>query len=402
MKSKAILVFLLAILSVLAVQMVSASNLVDFKTVSISGEPVGTNQTIAVFAGETLPIRVSFTALEDERDVRVKAWISGYRRDTSSSTERFDILEGGKYTQLFSLRMPDDIDPTEGYTLYLRVESKTQNDEVSVPLRLQRESYTLEVLTVQTPQRIQAGSVFPVSVVLKNRGMHELEDIFVNVRIDSLGLEKQIYAGDLVPEDVCEDCDDDDASEAVVYLQLPSDTPSGVYNLEVEAFNVDSSTRMVKSIVVEGGEGTSDVLVPVTSKNVASGEEVTYDLILVNSGERMRIYTFNLEGTNDLTVNIEEPIVSVPADSTRVVKVRVRPTDEEGTFAFAVNVNSDGELVRKVNLATNVEDSTVTATSPAVVLTVILVIIFVVLLIVLIILLTRRPMRTEELGESYY
>src|SRR3989344_2581157 len=104
MKSKAILVSLLAIFAVLVVSvLVSASDLaVDNLRVSIKGVEF-TNffgEIVEADAGETIPIKVVFTAGEDASDVRVKADISGYRNDITASTGRFDIVSGTTYSKL--------------------------------------------------------------------------------------------------------------------------------------------------------------------------------------------------------------------------------------------------------------------------------------------------------------
>jgi hypothetical protein len=102
-----------------------------------------------------------------------------------------------------------------------------------------------------------------------------------------------------------------------------------------------------------------------------------------------------------LVVSVAEPIVTVPAGSSKVVRVNVRAGEKEGTYSFSVDVTSQGELVKKVVMNANVSERAL-GTSNVAILTVILAIIFVVLLIVLIVLLTRKPARPEEFEESYY
>jgi hypothetical protein len=206
----------------------------------------------------------------------------------------------------------------------------------------------------------------------------------------------------LTPVDTTDDSDKQDSAERTVYLQIPSDAKAGVYNLEVEASNADTTATAVKSVAIAGSEQKSEVLTAVTSKEIASGDTVTYDLVLINSGDKIAVYDIVPEDAQNLIVNVDEPIVTVPADSSKTVKVSVKAGDVMGTFNFAVNVNQDDKLVKRENFSAVVTKKGFTSNNNVIVLTVILAIIFVVLLIVLIVLLTRKPVKTEEFGESYY
>lgn len=401
MKTNYILVFLAALVAILSVSFASAS-VVSFDSVQVNGDFVGNGQIVAADAGMSVPITVSFTALESADDAKIRAWFSVSGKDVTYVSGRFDLIANGSYRKSFSLTLPSDVDLDEDITLYIRVQTENGDTEKTVKLRVQRESYNVDVLDVEVAQTVQAGSTIPVSVVLKNVGRHELEDLFITARIEALGISKRVYASDITPQDNWNDDDEtDDAVERTIFLAIPSDAMSGVYTLEVFASNTDADARVSRSIVVSGEVASSDVLTTTTSKTVAKGEEAVYDVVIVNSGSRMQLYTLSAEAPTGLTVSIGESLVSVPADSTRVVKVSAEAS-KAGTYSFAVNVNADGNLVKKVNFVTDVEGSSVAGTNATVVLTIVLAVIFVVLVIVLIILLTRKPSKTEELGESYY
>jgi len=405
MKLKAILFSLIACFAIVMTLMASAATGdldVSIDEVEIKGVEAA---TIAGFAGETVPIKIVFTADDTIDNVRVKTWISGYRSDISDSTGRFDVIYDSTYTERLSLRLPSDIDVDEELTLYVRIETKTDYKEEEFDLRIQRESYNSEVLFVEVPQKVVAGTAMPVDVVLKNIGRHELEDMKVKVSIPALGIERRAYFGDLDAMDECEfsddrDCDREDAAERVIYVIIPDNTESGAYDLEVSAYNSDAETTVIKSIVVEGFAG-SQILSGVSSKDIAAGGEAIYDLVLVNSGKGIAVYSLIPEETRGITVSLDENIVTVPGQSSKVVKVRVKASDsvDEGTYNFAVNVHRGDELVQRVQLSANVTGRQINS---LVILTVVLAIIFVVLLIVLIVLLTRKPEKTEFEETSYY
>jgi len=406
MKSKAILVFLTAILTVIiAAMLVSAADLNLAVKTTVNGADADTGIVISEKTGATLPVRVQITNNENETLNNAKVRLEVLNSDVEASAVEDDFLAGHTYTKLLSLTLPESIkeSPSKDFRLVVTVTSDEGDfRQVYDPFTVQRENYDIEILSADIARTATAGSTLNVDVVLKNRGAHESEDTFVVVRIPSLDVEKKVYFSDLTPTDECDDCDKEDAAEGIVSVKIPSDAKAGVYDVEIEASNADTTTTTTKRVTVMGLEQGSDVLAPVASKDIASGSSATYDLLIVNSGNRIAVYDIVPESAQNLIVSVSEPIVTVPADSSRVVQVTATAGNVMGTFNFAVNVNSQGQLVKRVNLAANVVKSTITAGSNVVILTVVLAIIFIVLLVVLIVLLTRKPAKSEEFEESYY
>ncbi len=388
-------IFALAILSIASV---SASGSI---AVEVSG--VQTND-LAVFAGQTIPVRVIFSSDSDVTDARVKAWISG-EKEYAVSTERFDMIAGKVYSKLLSVQIPSRIDPSEDLKLEVLVESRSDGTvvEETVSLTAQRESYNIEILDVVMDSEVDAGDVLSLDIVLKNRGRQFSDDTFVKVTIPSLGIEKKAYFGDLAPVDQS-DPDKEDAVEKRIALNIPSNAPTGLYLVELEVYNADSSAVLTKKVSIVGGASESSQFVAsASSKTFAVGEKAVYSLTLVNSGSKIRVYELVPETPSSLAVSLDENVVAVPAGESKTVKFEA-VSSKEGNYNFAVNIYSDSELVKRYNFLASVEGKSSTgAGSATVVLTVILAIIFVVLLVVLIVLLTRKPEnKAEEFGESYY
>ncbi len=416
MKYKTLLVSLVTLLA-LAVLATNVSAFGKITSVEINGEEVFVNgrivADIAAFAGETLPVRVSFEATADAEDARLRVWISG-AREFAVTTERIHVLKGSTYSKLVSVQVPFDLDPSEELTLRVGVESENEGDieEVEIPLAAQRESYIVEILDVNMPNRVSAGETLALDIVLKNRGFEFAEDTFVKVRIPALGIENRAFFGDLsdVDQPIVDDHEDrldkEDTSERRLFLSIPSSTKAGVYDVEIEAYNADSATTLAKKIAVVGASEESMVIAPVKSKTFAVGEKATYSLTLVNAGTKVRLYELTVDSPAELRVDLDEPIVVVPAGSSATVKLMAQ-AQKAGMHTFVVNVLSDGNFVKTETLSADVEGKTraVATGVPAnttVVLTVVLAIIFVVLLVVLIVLLTRKPEKTKETNESYY
>jgi hypothetical protein len=408
MKAKNLFGFFAAVLTfVLLLPAVSAFADIDYVRAESSYDLIG-GENIALFADNTLNLRVVFTSdaiISDgvEENVRVNARILG-EPGISDMTERFDVLEGGRtYSKFLTLNLPNDIDPEETFVLEVTVESNSEEaDTKQFNLQIQRNSYTLEILSVETDSSANAGETIAIDVVVKNRGRQESEDTFVEASIPELGVSKRIFLGDLSAVDQ-NDPDKFDSAQGRIYLNIPSNAQVGLYNIEIEAFNDDTETTVTKRLEIGSASSMSGVISSLTTKNFASGEEVTYTFSIVNSGQGIRVYTLIPEVDDGLTVDLDETVVAVPAGTSKTVKLTAL-AERDGNYNFNVNVHaSDGELVGVQEFVAEVEGKASVATgSTAVVLTIVLAIIFVVLLIVLIVLLTRKPAQSEEFGESYY
>jgi hypothetical protein len=214
------------------------------------------NVTLAGTASETVPVVVRFTAEDSLTDLKVKAYIEGYKNDITASTARFDVVNGSTYVKRLSLTLPsvqDMDDLTEGLTLHIVISDKNDDEEKAYSIEMERESYSYNFLQADAPTRASAGEIIAVDVVLKNIGSRELEDSFVSVSIPELGVVKKAYFGDLTPEDCADDdCDKEDARERRVYLVIPTDAKSGDYSIEVKATNYDTTATVKKVISITG------------------------------------------------------------------------------------------------------------------------------------------------------
>ncbi len=253
MKRNLTFVSLLAVL-VMAIGFTSA--LGSINTVEFNGVDLGSSvQNVAVSPGEVVPVWVQFTADEDASDVIIEVEIKG-RNGVSVSKEISDIEDGSTYPSLLRFQIPEvDDDLSEEFTLYVTVSSNT--DEIvktyDVSLKVQRESYNIEILSVDYNSRVEAGDSVPVSVVLKNTGYNRADDVYVIASIPSLSLATRGYAGDLIPTEDYEDYEDEeDSVEELVGLQIPADAESGVYELVIKAYNKDSIVEISKLISVDG------------------------------------------------------------------------------------------------------------------------------------------------------
>lgn len=403
------MIALVAVLSVFMFGLSSASNVIGSNDVIISIDGVeinsayndfGSNISLAAFAGETVPVRIYFQGSEEAKDVKVKVELSSGNYESTDSYFVGNVLNDSRVyrTGVMNVKFPANMkDLTKD--LYLRVTITADGLEsyfVEYAIDLQRNAYQVEPLSVDFDSTVSAGQTVPVSVVIKNRGYEDSIDGFVVVTIPELGVYSKAYLGDLVAIEDCSQCDDeDDSVQKVLNLRIPENAKSGVYEMTVKVYDDESATIVTESIKVDGS-AVSQVIPVTSSQNIKAGETTTYDLILVNSGSTVKVYTLSAVSGSDLSVSVPT-VVTVDAGSSKTVQVSVTASKaaEKGTYPVVVTVNGES-----TTLNANVAGKAVSAS--AIALTVVLVIVFVVLLVVLIVLLTKKDKPAEEVETSYY
>ena len=404
MEKKFLVSFLLAVSVLFLAATVSAAGpLATITNVEVDGVNVNSNPAIVV--GDTVTIRVDFNSLVNASDVTVEVEIEGDKEDVVGETRAFDVEMGNEYTRSLRLDVPFDLKDTLSGDVVINIDISGAGfkTEASYTVRLQREPFEANIKAVSVPQKVKAGEIFPVDIVLKNLGYSNLDDLSVTASIPALNVQRTTFFGDLVAlecdddstsvqnygVDVTRKCDEDneDTVAGRVFLQLPWDTKSGVYALEVVVENDDTTSSKTIQVVVENAFSSGNFIV--------SGNQ----LLIVNPTNEVVVYRLVPESSASVTVSLSDSLVAVPAGSSRTVFVDAN-ANVEGTQSFVVDVfSADGSLVERVNFTTTSSKGTA---SPIVVLTVILAIIFIVLLVVLIVLIGKKPEKSEEFGESYY
>ena len=274
MKTKQIFGFMLAtVIAILALSTVMAGTLsTSINSVKANDVVLANGLTLAGSAGDSLPVTVQFTANANLQDLRVKVWADGYSSDVSASTARFDVINGSTYVKDLSLALPsvnqmDDVNET--MTLYVSIADKDNEVQNTYQIRLERDSYSLNVLSVDAPMKASAGEIIGLDVVLKNTGSREAQDTFVTASIPELDVAKKAYFGDLTSQDNATE-DSQDARERRVYLVIPADAKTGDYTVEIKATNYDTTATVKKVISITGlaaANSTSTAVTPAASSD---------------------------------------------------------------------------------------------------------------------------------------
>lgn len=363
-------------------------NLAEINSVTIDG--IDSSDEPAIIVGDVLLVGVEFTPLENLSDVSIRAEIEGDSRVVRAERTGLVVEDGHRVYQTLRVEVPFDLEnKLSSYAwLTIKVSGQGYQTEESYRVRLHREPYRVDVLPVIVPQSVEAGELFPVDVVLRNKGYNDVRHLYVTAKIPALGIEESGFFGDLAAINL--DNDHPDTVNRRIFLRLDSDTNPGNYELEITVEGRNIQTTKTARVSVENPFPEGNVI-------VSDGE-----ILLANPTNKLVVYRLVTESGSDLSVSLSETLVSVPAGSSRTVYVDAE-SDVIGTHEYSVSVYAaDNSLVEKINFSKNVRGTQTSLASPLFVLTIILAIIFVVLLVVLIVLVGKKPKQTEEFGESYY
>jgi len=262
MKRKTFIFPIIAVLFVAVFGFVSAGEIAKTNSMEVefNGVYLGSSTVMAGMVGDTVPVRVVFDSDVNLSDVRLKVRMEGNREEVSAQTSRFDVEEDVTYTKLLNLDLPStEDDLSKEYTLYVEVSSASDRSEEQYTIKIQRESFSLDILSVDYQTQVKAGSVVPVSVVLKNRGLNRGDDNYIIASIPALGITSRTYVGDLVPFETADLENEEDSAYGRAYLRVPESAKSGVYEMEILAYNQDSKTKVMKKIAIEALESTTDL-----------------------------------------------------------------------------------------------------------------------------------------------
>lgn len=404
MEKKFLVSFLLAVSFLFVIATVSAvDQAATITRVEVNGVNVNDNPVVVV--GDVVTVRVDFNSLVNTSDMTLKVELQGNKQDSQAETQPFDVETGLTYTRSLQITVPFDLkDSLSDFAdLNIRISGSGLKTEADYNVRVQREPYSADILSVSVPQTVNAGQLFPVDIVLKNLGYDNLNDVFVTASIPALGVKSTSFFGDLVSLECNKDatsvdnygvnitrkCNENNVqtNSGRLFLQLPWNVQSGTYALEVDAENADTSSSQTVKVVISNAFSSGNFIV--------SGNQ----LLIVNPTNQVAVYRLIPETTSAVSVTLSDSVIAVPAGSSKTVTVDGKAT-VSGTQSYAVDIfSSDGSLVGKANFTTT---SGTGAASPIIVLTIILAIIFVVLLVVLIVLIGKKPEKSEEFGESYY
>ncbi|MEM4244989.1 MAG: hypothetical protein QXR60_02170, partial [Candidatus Nanoarchaeia archaeon] len=304
-KMSAILVSILGILVLSTTALASDMQLGNFEVEidDMSGD------IVYVERGQEVPVEVSFEALDNYDDVRVKVWIGGYEYDDVKAVSKiFDIENGVSYKKTLYLEIPEDIDINDNggmdtYKLKVEVYNDDYSYEESYTLRIKEQRHKLAILDVilRPGSTVQAGQALFATVRVENLGDKKEEDIRVTVSIPELGISQRTYIDELTAHEEDNEDEESSMSSEEIYLRIPADAKTGFYtvNVDVEYSRGHEKESVTGKIYVQGTAAEEEqpekektvIGTDATTKVVKQGEEVAYKVMIANMGSKPQMYS---------------------------------------------------------------------------------------------------------------
>ncbi|MCX8193842.1 MAG: hypothetical protein N3G19_00545, partial [Candidatus Pacearchaeota archaeon] len=373
--------------------------------------------TPALERNEQLSVKVVFKATRDLSNVKVHAWLNGYHEEIEARTGEFDVFRDNLYSKTLFLDVPHDIDARDLYTLYVKIEGKQEFsgvDEAKINMNIQRIANALDILSVdlydhqnfykgvcgQCTSTFNAGGTLYADVVVKNRGNHKAEDVYVKVSIPEKGISRNVYVGDIEGYDGYGKVED--TEKVTIALQLPED--EGSYTLEIEAYNAEVQDKETREIVLEKQlERNIQIMPQVTEVKTNKGGIASYSLLVTNMGETSENFVIEVLGTEGwATATVVPATFKLTGGESKIVTVNLEigKDADSRTYPFTVRVKYGNEA-KQYNFASNVSG---TAFDWKIFLMVVGIVLAVVIIVLLVITLIKQSKTTEEKPEleSYY
>ncbi len=245
-----VLVLMLVVLAVGAVAVPVGVERVEVNGVELS--PWSMNR-LSVERGSDLEVEVRLLGFEDADNLELTAFVTGYEHNdvekVSAHSGVFSVGENELEVQRFKLRLPQDLE-RDSYKLRLFVSDRNGDELVqSYDLQVDVPRHRLSVKDVLTyPEgTVKAGQALLVRVRVENQGEKDEKDVKVTVSVPALGVSQSTYLEEV-------EADDEEQTEEL-YLKLPSNAASGLYDLRADVvFNNgrSSAQSLVAKVTVEG------------------------------------------------------------------------------------------------------------------------------------------------------
>lgn len=372
---------------------------------------------IGLERGSTIEVKTSFTANSDLEEATVHTWLTGHHEDMEAETNEFDIFSGNTYVKTLNLKIPDDLDARDEYTLYVQIEHKQQLsgiDEAEVDTEVQRIANILDILSIELydsnnlhRNEFEAGDTIYAEVIVKNRGNYEAEDVYVRVSVNELGIKRTAYLGDLEPYD---SDNDEDSKEITIALELPTNIKAGTYTFEAYAYNNEVSDREIRNIDILGYKeeqeqqrpGKVEIVTQISSNEIEQGKGAVYTLLVANFGTTTQNFLVETIGTEGWATTTITPLAfTLAPGQSKLVNIYLAASEEavEGEHVFSVRISYGNEM-KQQSLVANVTKSGVKIDWKTI-LMIIGIVLAVAIIVLLIVLLTTKHEKTEAV-ESYY
>lgn len=415
---KKILSLFLASLLVLTGVFAATSSDYGIKNIKVNGI-IPSGNAIYAERGETLDITVYIEGkINMEESIQASAWIKGYEyEDIKDTSEMFDLKAGVDRSIDLTLNIPEDMEASDDYTLYVEVFDKNNHIEKECTLMIEESRHKLNIMDVifSPSNSVEAGRYLQTNVRLENLGARKEEDIKVTVSIPELGVSTSEYVDELASEELPDDDEETSQSTGYLVLLIPRNAETGEYEIKITAeYNRGHDMVVKKDLIhVEGKAGLTDaeaiISIDTSAKELAQGQETIYKIALVSLTDESTVFSAEVAGTETWASSKVEPgFVTLEPGKTAEMLVKITPDkdSELGSHMFTIKIKESNNLVKEATLNTEVTKKGIDWSATKTVLEYGFGVLVIILIILgLIIAFRKRPSEEipeSETEESYY
>jgi len=421
-KNLTMLVLSVALLAVLAMNVVATNQNVIVDYIEVNGDELelsnGYEINYAFERGEDIDIKVRIKALEDAEDVQIDADIKGYEYASyetdliSDSTSTFDLDENDTLSKNLRLQIPVKADK-DYYKLRIRVADRFgDSDEYTYSLHVKgvdrSEAIEIKAYSFSPSNTIYAGRSLLANVKLKNYGDRDLDDITVTVSIPELNVRDTATLDEL-------DADESETVEELL-LRVPMNAKPGDYQIEImvdyDEYESSTVTDIITVECYEGGDvcGATSSNKPdeATIVNVPSSTEMTetgavFPITIKNNGVKDTVYSLSVSGINwgEFRFDPAADFIVESGMSKTVYLYLTADKVDAGEKFFKLQVKAGNEI-NEVALSVDVAETKSTGLRNALEIGLIILVVILIIIGLIIGFSKLRDNKSDDEAEAYY
>jgi methionine-rich copper-binding protein CopC len=226
------------IIAMLAITVIAVANTalavpIYFYPTEVDGTEIYADDTnsLSLERDNTLNVKLDFVAYEDDTNLEIEAFISGYEygdsTHLSATTGVFDVTANTEYVKKLTFKLPDDVQ-TDSYKLRVIATDRNGWEYIeNYNLKIDSMRHVIKIMNVGLSEsRIKSGAALLSTVRVENQGQYSESDVKVTVSVPELGLSATDYL-DTIKQDKQKDTEE-------MYIRVPKCAKPGVYNLNAE------------------------------------------------------------------------------------------------------------------------------------------------------------------------
>lgn len=305
---------------------------------------------------------------DDDHDITVTAIL--YNLDTDDNIEEVDsdeinIDDGDEENFEFDLEIPtgDEVNEDDEYVIYIKAyedgneDEQCEQDELSIDIQRERNDVRVDDASV-SPSIVSCGESTEFSVDVVNVGSRNQDDVYVQLKESSLGINQRSEEFELDDGD----SNDNDATKRFT-VRVPSDAKAGSYLVEASVYydsaDESASEFVTLEVVCDGGQpsdnddedNTPTPSVPVSievidSQITSSGSSFSIPVKVTNNGNAQKTFMVSLDNVADWASPVSEKTLTLNAGQASTLYFYVTADeDASGRQSASVNVKSSGAVV---------------------------------------------------------